>query len=170
MLAPSPARCGAGGSRPLPIPSPLPPAPQPQGKEKAFRRARGQRGEDLSVQISQLLCFIGANKPTSEVHWRPHRMHLPRLTGGSQQLHPQKAVTHPSTCAGLFTSVVSPAPSASHQAVTFLQFPMPRQAPKCVQVSGFPASWTGIRECAQLWLEGHQQGALPYGFHGCCFP
>lgn len=47
---------------------------------------------------------------------------------------------------------------------------MPSQALKRVQAGGFPEPWTGIRECAWLWLEGRQQGALPDGFHGCFLP
>lgn len=47
---------------------------------------------------------------------------------------------------------------------------MPSQALKRVRAGGFPGSWAVIRECAQLWLEGHQQGALPDGFYGCFLP
>lgn len=50
MLAPSPARCRAGGSHPVPIASRLPPAPQPQGKGKASWQLVGREG--LSSQIS----------------------------------------------------------------------------------------------------------------------
>lgn len=43
--------------------------------------AGGQRGEDLSVQTSQLLCLISTDKPALEVCWLPDEMYLPTLTG-----------------------------------------------------------------------------------------
>lgn len=81
MLAPSPARCRAGSSHPLPAASLLPQVPWPWGKEKGFMEAGGQRGEDLSVQTSQLLCLISTDKPALEVRWLPDEMYLPTLTG-----------------------------------------------------------------------------------------
>lgn len=86
MLAPSPARCRAGGSHPAPIASQLPLAPQPQGKGKGFMAAGGQRRR--FVKSNQLRCLTGTSEPVLEVPWSLCGTYLPTPMRMWQQLHP----------------------------------------------------------------------------------